>query len=146
MTRWENIPAVLGVLEVAKILNISRNTAYNLFSREDFPARRIGRNFRISGTLFGAGWKRKGKNKNRPVAGERNYHEDYNIFGRYRQCPSACPAGTPEGGGGTSGQGDRERRGSVQRDRGGIPVDGRSAGISGHTPRPGRFFPGGGGP
>lgn len=52
MTGWEKIPAVLGVLEVAEILGIGRNTAYNLFHREDFPARRIGKSFRISRDAF----------------------------------------------------------------------------------------------
>lgn len=52
MTKWENIPAVLGVLDVAKILKLGRNTTYNLFHREDFPAKRIGGSYRISRDAF----------------------------------------------------------------------------------------------
>jgi len=40
---FSELPLTLTVEEVAKVLRISRGTAYNLVHREDFPAVKIGR-------------------------------------------------------------------------------------------------------
>lgn len=40
--RWDELPIILGVDDVQKILRISRATAYRLMNRPGFPARRVG--------------------------------------------------------------------------------------------------------
>jgi excisionase family DNA binding protein len=41
--RFEELPLTLKVADVAKILGISLNSAYELFHNKDFPSRRIGK-------------------------------------------------------------------------------------------------------
>lgn len=46
-TRWEDLPLILTVREVAGALNIGTAVAYSLCHRRDFPALRIGRVIRV---------------------------------------------------------------------------------------------------
>jgi len=45
---WENLPCVLTVRDVRSILRLGQNATYELFHREDFPAIKVGRVFRVS--------------------------------------------------------------------------------------------------
>lgn len=58
---WKLYPLVLGVNDVAKILDIGRNSAYDLFHQPGFPVLRVGRNFRVSRDSFRR-WVEEGKN------------------------------------------------------------------------------------
>ena len=49
---FSELPLTLTVEEVAKVLGISRGTAYNLVHREDFPAVKIGRRLIIPREQF----------------------------------------------------------------------------------------------
>ena len=49
---FSELPLTLTVEEVAKVLRISRGTAYNLVHREDFPAVKIGRRLIIPRDQF----------------------------------------------------------------------------------------------
>jgi len=60
MTNWTETPLVLTVNDVAKILNIGRNNAYDLFHRPDFPSVRAGKILRVSRDAF-CNWLEKGK-------------------------------------------------------------------------------------
>jgi excisionase family DNA binding protein len=48
----ENLPLVLKVEDVARLMNLARGTAYELTHRQDFPAMRIGRCIRIPREAF----------------------------------------------------------------------------------------------
>ncbi|OPY58114.1 MAG: Helix-turn-helix domain protein [Pelotomaculum sp. PtaU1.Bin035] len=52
MIDWQNYPLTLSVSHVADILRIGKNSSYELFHRKDFPAVRIGKNFRVSRDAF----------------------------------------------------------------------------------------------
>ncbi len=52
MLNWEELPLMLSVKDVAKILSVGRNTAYNLFHRESFPRILFGRNLRVEKNSF----------------------------------------------------------------------------------------------
>ena len=43
---------VLTPLDIAAVLGISRNTAYELVHSKDFPAFRVGKQYRVSKTRF----------------------------------------------------------------------------------------------
>ena len=43
----EALPLVLTPMDVAAVLGISRNTAYELIHSEGFPAFRVGKQYRI---------------------------------------------------------------------------------------------------
>ena len=47
-TEAEALPLVLTPMDVAAVLAISRNTAYELIHSEKFPAFRVGKQYRIS--------------------------------------------------------------------------------------------------
>ena len=50
----EDIPATFGPMDLAKIMGISRNKAYDLANAPDFPKMRIGRRIVISKKHFTA--------------------------------------------------------------------------------------------
>ena len=51
MTR-EELPEVMGVKDIQQFLKISRNTAYDLIKRKEFPTLKIGRLLRIRKESF----------------------------------------------------------------------------------------------
>ena len=52
ITSYDELPLVLNVEDISKILGISRATAYELVSREDFPKIKTGRLIKISKRAF----------------------------------------------------------------------------------------------
>ena len=44
----EELPLVLTPMDIAAVLGISRNTAYELIHSEDFPILRVGKQYRVS--------------------------------------------------------------------------------------------------
>lgn len=52
VTSPESLSMVLTPLDIAAILGISRNTAYELVHSKDFPAFRVGKQYRVSKTRF----------------------------------------------------------------------------------------------
>ena len=48
----EELPLVLTPMEIAAVLGISRNTAYELIHSEDFPILRVGKQYRVSRKRF----------------------------------------------------------------------------------------------
>ena len=52
VTNPESLSMVLTPLDMAAVLGISRNTAYELVHSKDFPAFRVGKQYRISKTRF----------------------------------------------------------------------------------------------
>jgi excisionase family DNA binding protein len=48
----EDLPLVLKVADVQRVINISRPMAYELMHRQDFPAVRFGRALRIPREAF----------------------------------------------------------------------------------------------
>lgn len=49
---WDNLPLLLRVHDVQKILNISRGKTYELVNSKDFPVIKIGRCLRIPRDAF----------------------------------------------------------------------------------------------
>ena len=49
---YDELPVTFGVTELAKILNISRNKAYEIIKEESFPKYYIGRKIIISKKHF----------------------------------------------------------------------------------------------
>ncbi|TDA67705.1 MAG: DNA-binding protein [Clostridia bacterium] len=47
MVNWDDLPLLLRVEDVAKLLQIGRNSAYDLCHRRGFPVVRVGRIFRV---------------------------------------------------------------------------------------------------
>lgn len=52
VTNPESLSMVLTPLDIADILGVSRNTAYELVHSKDFPAFRVGKQYRVSKTRF----------------------------------------------------------------------------------------------
>ena len=52
VTNPESLSMVLTPLDIAAVLGMSRNTAYELVHSKDFPAFRVGKQYRISKTRF----------------------------------------------------------------------------------------------
>lgn len=48
----ENLPLVLAPMDIAAILGVSRNTAYELIHSKGFPAFQIGKQYRIQRDKF----------------------------------------------------------------------------------------------
>ena len=48
----EELPLVLTPMDIAAVLGISRNTAYELLHSEDFPILRVGKQYRVSRKRF----------------------------------------------------------------------------------------------
>ena len=48
----DELPATFGATQLAEVLGISRNKAYELINREDFPKFRVGRKIIISKKHF----------------------------------------------------------------------------------------------
>lgn len=48
----EELPLVLTPMDIAAVLGISRNTAYELIHSEDFPIFRVGKQYRVSRKRF----------------------------------------------------------------------------------------------
>ena len=49
---YDDLPLVLNVLDVAAIMGISRNTAYELVHSRDFPKITIGKQYRVPREKF----------------------------------------------------------------------------------------------
>lgn len=45
---FDELPAVMGVLDVANALSVSRNTAYEYVRSKGFPSIRVGKQIRVS--------------------------------------------------------------------------------------------------
>lgn len=52
METVESLPLVLTPKDIAKVLQISRNTTYELMHRKDFPTLKIGKQYRVSREQF----------------------------------------------------------------------------------------------
>ena len=52
ITSYDQLPLVLNVDDIRKILGISRATTYDLVNREDFPKIKTGRLIKISKRAF----------------------------------------------------------------------------------------------
>jgi len=50
--QWESLPLLLKVKDIQDILNISKNSAYELVNSKNFPAIKIGRCLRIPRDSF----------------------------------------------------------------------------------------------
>lgn len=48
----ENLPLVLTPMDVAEILGISRNTAYEIIHSKGFPVIKVGKQYRVSSDRF----------------------------------------------------------------------------------------------
>ena len=48
----EELPLVLTPMDIAAVLGISRNTAYELIHSEDFHILRVGKQYRVSRKRF----------------------------------------------------------------------------------------------
>ena len=48
----EGLPLVLTPKDIAKVLQISRNTAYDVMHRKDFPVLKVGKQYRVSRERF----------------------------------------------------------------------------------------------
>nr|WP_173023473.1 MULTISPECIES: helix-turn-helix domain-containing protein [unclassified Pseudoflavonifractor] len=48
MTMFESFPDVMKVMDVAKALGVSRNTAYEFVHSKGFPAINVGKQIRVS--------------------------------------------------------------------------------------------------
>ena len=48
----EELPLVLTPMDIAAVLGVSRNTAYELIHSEDFPILRVGKQYRVSRKRF----------------------------------------------------------------------------------------------
>lgn len=47
MTDTGNVPEIMAPSDVQRILKVSRNTAYEVFHRHDFPSIKIGKQYRV---------------------------------------------------------------------------------------------------
>lgn len=52
LTSQGDLPLVLSPADVAEILGISRNTAYDVIHSKGFPAFRVGKQYRVSRERF----------------------------------------------------------------------------------------------
>ena len=52
LTSRDDLPLVLSPADVAEILGISRNTAYEVIHSKGFPAFRVGKQYRVSRERF----------------------------------------------------------------------------------------------
>ena len=52
MKNYDELPLIMKAEDVAKALQISKNGAYELFKRKDFPTRTIGRQKRVNRDCF----------------------------------------------------------------------------------------------
>lgn len=52
VTNPESLSMVLTPLDIAAVLGISRNTVYELVHSKDFPAFRVGKQYRVSREKF----------------------------------------------------------------------------------------------
>ena len=52
METVESLPLVLTPKDIAKVLQISRNTTYEIMHRKDFPTLKIGKQYRVSREQF----------------------------------------------------------------------------------------------
>ena len=51
-TNINNLPLVLTPMDIAAVLGISRNTAYEVIHSKCFPAFRVGKQYRVSRERF----------------------------------------------------------------------------------------------
>lgn len=54
----DDLPITFGPAELAEILGISRNKAYDLVNQPDFPKYRVGRKIVIRKSISSSGWTR----------------------------------------------------------------------------------------
>lgn len=47
-TNFNELPVVMGVLDVAAVLGVSRNTAYEFVKSKGFPSFQVGKQIRVS--------------------------------------------------------------------------------------------------
>ncbi len=52
MVMFEGFPDLMTVMDVAKALGVSRNTAYEVTRSKGFPALRVGKQIRVSKAAF----------------------------------------------------------------------------------------------
>ncbi len=52
VTNPDDLSMVLGPRDIAEVLGISRNTAYELIHSEGFPAFQVGKQYRVSKQKF----------------------------------------------------------------------------------------------
>lgn len=51
-TQIEDLPLVLTPIDIAAVLGISRNTAYEIIHSQGFPIFRVGKQYRVSRDRF----------------------------------------------------------------------------------------------
>lgn len=49
---YDDLPAVMSVMDVAQVLKVSRNTAYEAVHSAGFPAFTVGKQIRVSKAAF----------------------------------------------------------------------------------------------
>ena len=52
ISEYSELPLVLTPVDVARLLGVSRNTAYEHFHSKGFPAFRVGRQYRVKRDRF----------------------------------------------------------------------------------------------
>ena len=52
VTSFDELPLVLNVMDVAAVLGISRNTAYELLHSKGFPVVEVGKQYRVPKARF----------------------------------------------------------------------------------------------
>lgn len=52
ITSYDQLPVTLNAMQIAKVLGISKNNAYTLFHRKDFPTIRVGERYLVPRDLF----------------------------------------------------------------------------------------------
>lgn len=52
VTRWEDLPLILGSSDICVILNESRETVRKLFANGEIPGRLVGGKWKVSRDLF----------------------------------------------------------------------------------------------
>jgi excisionase family DNA binding protein len=52
ITQASDLPLVLTPMDVADVLKVSRNTAYEVVHRADFPAFKVGKQYRVQRDRF----------------------------------------------------------------------------------------------
>ncbi len=52
ITQCDELPLVLTPMDIAKVLNISKNTAYEMVHSKDFPCFKVGKQYRIRRERF----------------------------------------------------------------------------------------------
>ncbi|MDO0824042.1 helix-turn-helix domain-containing protein [Desulfosporosinus nitroreducens] len=80
--RWESLPLVLSVEQVAELVDVGTQQIYDLSRTKDFPARRFGRIIKISRDALRQ-W--MGEDIHKPVDG--GWQDESNTMSLVRQTP-----------------------------------------------------------